>query len=71
MESLVAWAGEDGRRIEPCGLDLIPSLARERLPRWAGRISVGNVLGWEPPLRFDFVHTELEYVPRDRRRGMI
>ena len=74
MESLVAWAGEDGRRIEPYGLDLIPSLAalaRERLPRWADRISVGNVMGWEPPFRFDFVRTELEYVPRDRRRGMV
>jgi len=28
MQSLVAWAGENGRRIEPYGLDLIPSLAR-------------------------------------------
>ncbi len=74
MQSLVAWAGENGRRIEPYGLDLIPSLARlarERLPRWADRIFVGNVMGWEPPLRFDFVRTELEYVPRDRRQGMI
>lgn len=74
MESLVAWAGENGRRIQPYGLDLIPSLARlarERLPRWADRIFVGNVMGWEPPLRFDFVRTELEYVPRDHHRGML
>ena len=28
-------------------------------------------MDWEPPLRFDFVRTELGYVPRDRRRGMI
>ncbi len=74
MESLVAWAGEDGRAVEPYGLDLIPSLARlarGRLPRWADRISVGNVMGWEPPFRFDFVRTELEYVPRDRRRELV
>ena len=74
MESVVVWAGEDGRRVEPYGLDLIPSLAnlaRERLPRWKDRISVGNAMYWEPPLRFDFVRTELEYVPRDRRRELV
>lgn len=74
MESVVAWTSEDRRRIEPYGLDLIPSLAdlaRERLPRWKDRISTGNVMGWEPPFRFDFVRTELGYVPRDRRREMI
>ena len=74
MQSLAAWAGEDGRRIGPYGLDLIPSLAapaRGRLPQWADRISTGNVMDWEPPFRFDFARTELEYVPRDRRRGMV
>ncbi len=74
MESVVAWAGEDGRKIDPYGLDLIPSLAalaQERLPRWADRISVGNVMYWKPPRRFDFVRTELEYVPRDRRRELV
>ena len=74
MEGVVAWAGEDGRRIEPYGLDLIPSLAalaRERLPRWKDRISVGNVMYWEPHLRFDFVRTELGYVPLCRRRELV
>ena len=52
MESLVAWCGEDGRNVEPYGLDLIPSLAdlaRERLSRWKNRIFTGNVLGWSLP----------------------
>jgi hypothetical protein len=71
MESLVVWAGEAGRTIEPYGLDLIPSLARERLPRWAGRIFVGNVVGWRPPSRFDFVRTELGHVPRGRRQELV
>ena len=74
VESLVAWTGEDGRRIEPYGLDLIPSLAalaRKRLPRWKSSISVGNVMHWEPPFRFDFVRTEPRYVPRDRRRELV
>lgn len=74
MESLADWTGEDGFRIEPCGLDPIPSLAvlaRERLPRWADRIFVGNVMAWRPPFRFDFVRTELEYVPRHRQPNVI
>ncbi|QIN84781.1 hypothetical protein GBA63_20625 [Rubrobacter tropicus] len=74
MESLFEWSEEDGFRIEPYGLELIPSLAalaRKRLPRWKGRIFAGDVMSWEPPLRFDFVRTELEYVPRHRRKGMI
>ena len=28
-------------------------------------------MNWDPPLRFDFVRTELEYVPRSRRRDMV
>ena len=64
----------DGFRIEPYGLDLIPSLAalaRGRLPQWSDRIFAGNVMDWEPPRRFDLVRTELEYVPRGRRWGMV
>ena len=74
MESIAAWGKEDGREIQPYGLDLIGSLAtlaRCRLPRWSDRIFVGNVVGWQPPFRFDFVRTELEYVPRDGRRKMV
>ena len=74
MESLVIWTGEGGFRIEPYGLDLIPSLAllaRKRLPHWADQIFVGNVMEWSPPSRFDFVCANPEYVPRDRRPDMI
>ena len=73
MESLVDWTSKDGYEIEPYGLDLIPSLAalaRERLPQWSDRIFVGNVMTWGPPPRFDFVRTELEYAPSNRRRNM-
>jgi hypothetical protein len=35
---------------------------------WRGRIFVGNALFWEPPARFDFVRTELVYVPGTLRR---
>jgi SAM-dependent methyltransferase len=71
MESVVAWAGEDGHRIEAFGLDIsekLADLARRRLAPWRERIFVGNALFWEPPRRFDFVRTELVYVPPSRRR---
>jgi SAM-dependent methyltransferase len=74
MESVVAWAGGDGRRVEPFGLDIserLADLARQRLPRWRDRIFVGNALFWEPPARFDFVRTELVYVPPRRRREYV
>jgi SAM-dependent methyltransferase len=70
MESVVAWAREGGHRVEPFGLDIsekLAELARRRLPRWRERIFVGNALLWEPPARFDFVRTELVYVPPTRR----
>jgi hypothetical protein len=74
MESLATWAGEEGYRVEPYGLDLIGSLAvlaRQRLPHWSDRVFVGKVLDWRVPFRFDFVRTELEYAPPHRRREMV
>jgi SAM-dependent methyltransferase len=68
LESLVEWTPH---RIEPYGLDLAPALvelARRRLPEWDDRIFLGNALTWQPPRRFDFVRTELVYVPAERRR---
>lgn len=74
MESMVRWCAERGRRLEPYGLDIserIADLARVRLPQWRDRIFVGNALGWRPPRRFDFVRTELEYVPRYRAPELV
>ncbi len=71
LECVVRWAPH---RIEPYGLDFAPAvaeLARKRLPQWADRIFVGNALTWEPPQRFDFVRTELVYVPEKRRPGYV
>ncbi len=71
MECVVRWAAEDGHAIEPYGLDIsekLAELARERLPQWSDRIFIGNALFWEPPMRFDYVRTELMYVPENRRR---
>ena len=71
MESIVAWARKRGHLVEPFGLDIserLAEFARRRLPDWRDRIFVGNALVWEPPFRFDFVRTELVYVPPARRR---
>ena len=69
MESVAQWAHERDLVIEPFGLDISPQLAAQaqaRLPQWAERIFTGNVITWEPPRRFDFVRTGLEYVPPAR-----
>ena len=74
MESVTRWSEERRHRVEPYGLDISPELigvARQRLPQWADRLHVGNAIDWEPPLRFDFVRTGLEYVPRRRQRDLI
>lgn len=71
LECLVRWTTH---HIEPYGLDLSPAvaeLARRRLPQWANRIFVGNALTWQPPLRFDFVRTELVYVPAPRQAAFV
>jgi SAM-dependent methyltransferase len=74
MESVVAWAAADGHVIEPFGLDISPrlaELARTRLPRWKERIFTGNALTWIPPFKFDFVRTEMVYVPWHLRRRYV
>jgi SAM-dependent methyltransferase len=71
MESVVRWAALDGHSIDPYGLDIsekLAELARQRLPVWRDRIFTGNALFWEPPSTFDFVRTELVYVPHQRRQ---
>ena len=75
METAQSWAYERGSRVEPYGVDLSPviiGLALRRLPQWHDRFWVANVLDWEAPRRFDFVHIQhLDYVPLTRRRELL
>jgi SAM-dependent methyltransferase len=74
MECVAIWAQEKGLDVAPHGVDIVPefvALARKRLPGWADRIHLGNALTWEPPQRYDFVRTGLEYVPAGRRRDFV
>jgi SAM-dependent methyltransferase len=71
MESVVRWAGQDGHSIEPYGVDIsrkLAELARRRLPQWRERIFIGNALLWAAPFGFDFVRTEMVYVPHHLRQ---
>jgi hypothetical protein len=70
MECLPRWTPH---QIEPFGLDISPQLvarARSRLPDWSARFYVGNALTWQSPERFDYVRTNLDYAPAQRRRQL-
>jgi SAM-dependent methyltransferase len=70
LECLRRWAAEDGVALDPWGVEIsgeLADLARERLPAWREQIFVGNALDWRPPRRFDFVRTNVDYVPFQRR----
>jgi SAM-dependent methyltransferase len=74
MQSIVAWASEAGYNVKPFGLDLssaLVRLARQRIPDWADRIWAGNAMTWQPPHKFDFVRTELVYVPPGREPDLV
>jgi hypothetical protein len=70
MESVTAWCSERRLIVQPYGLEIAPelaALARTRLPQWGDRVFEGNAASWVPPLRFDFVRTGHDYVPRAKR----
>jgi SAM-dependent methyltransferase len=71
LECIPAWTPY---RVDRYGLDIAPELvdlARRRLPELEDRLFVGNALDWEPPHRFTYVRTGLEYVPHHRRRELV
>jgi hypothetical protein len=60
------WTAKKGVRIELYGLDYLKDLAeleRERLKGYPDNIFLGNAWDWEPPMRFDYIRTEICYVP--------
>jgi SAM-dependent methyltransferase len=74
LECVMKWVGENGLSIVPYGLDLsqrLVELAKERLPHYKDNFFVGNAFTWLPPQRFDFVRTELVYVPAEYEKQYI
>jgi SAM-dependent methyltransferase len=66
LECLLSWVGERGLSLIPYGLDFsdrLLSLARQRLPQFAGNLFLGNAWDWSPPRTFDYINTSLDYVP--------
>jgi len=74
LECLLDWTSKKGVQIEPYGLDYsqqLVDLARERLKGFEDHIFVGNAWDWEPPLMFDYVRTEVCYVPLNLAEAFI
>src|SRR6202050_3053973 len=74
METLAAWVAARGHCIEPYALDLserIAERARKHLPHWATRIWSGNVMKFEPPIRFDYVTALAGAVPIQSRGELL
>ncbi len=71
LECLPRWTPH---QLDRYGLDIAPELvdlARRRLPELVERLWVGNALRWEPPHRFTYIRTGLDYAPRLRRRELV
>ncbi|BAU13631.1 hypothetical protein LEP3755_41710 [Leptolyngbya sp. NIES-3755] len=73
LECLIAWARLKGIELVPYGLDYsaaLIALAQQRL-QTSSNLYVGNAWDWIPPRRFDYVRTELDYVPRNYRQAFV
>ncbi len=74
LECALKWTAERNINIIPHGLDLsekLVALAKKRLPKYKDNIFVGNGLTWQNPVRFDYVRTELVYVPDELQKNML
>jgi SAM-dependent methyltransferase len=74
LECLLTWTSQRGLIIDPFGLELsakLVTLAHLRLPWYAHRIFTGNAWNWQPAHPFDYVRTELVYVPKELRTDYV
>jgi SAM-dependent methyltransferase len=71
IECILKWKAEEGICLKPYGVDInidLLKLARKRLPEYPRNLFLANAWNWKPPLRLDFVRTELVYVPKELRK---
>lgn len=74
LECILKWTAERGITVTPYGLDLsakLAEMAKQRLPNFADNIFVGNAWNWPPPFKFDYVRTELCYLPEALYRDYV
>jgi SAM-dependent methyltransferase len=68
LECCQKWNYSRDIILEPYGIDISPKLielAKNRLPQYADNFIVANAFYWILSKRFDFVRTELVYVPAE------
>lgn len=66
LESLIAWGAQAGYMLWPHGLDFVPDLvelAQQRFSNYRDSFTVGNAFYWTPVRQYDYLRTNLEYVP--------
>ena len=71
LECILKWTSERGLNIVPYGLDLserLIELAKERLPQHRENFYTGNAWLWNNTVKFDYVRTEIVYVPEYLQR---
>lgn len=74
LKSVIKWKKEEGINIIPFGLDIsekLLDLAKKNLQKYDKNFFHGNVYDWKPQIKFDYVRTELVYVPGDCRKRLI
>ena len=74
LECCIEWTAERHINIEPYGVDFsekLVELAMHRLPQYKDNFFIGNAFTWLPPRRFDFVRTELVYVPAEHEKQYV
>jgi SAM-dependent methyltransferase len=74
LECILRWTAERELKIEPYGVDIserLLALAKTRLPLHKDHFYHANACFWKPPRRFDFVRTELVYVPGELEREYV
>ena len=71
LESIQGWTRFD---VRPHGIDFIEELvdlARSRFPGCEAHFEVANAFHWQPQHTYDFVRTELVYVPAEDRAAYV
>ena len=74
IECILKWTAERNINLIPYGIDLsekLVELAKKRLPVYKHNLYTGNGWSWNNQIRFDYVRTEIVYVPEELRRQYV
>jgi len=74
LECTLKWTSTRNLQIIPYGIDIsdkLIELAKVRLPGYANNLYTANCWDWDASARFDYVRTELVYVPEHLQKQYI